>query len=301
MTGPPGCGKTTLAKELADFFTGKITNGKIITTATSDWSTFETIGGYILTSDNELAFKQGIFLDAIEDNKWLIIDEINRADIDKALGELHTVLSGQPVTLPFEKDGKIRIIPPNIQKDDKEKDEGFKDYKIDPTWKIIGTMNSYDKSFLYNLSYALMRRFSFIDMSIPKTKDYKNFLKGELKNKNMKEKYKKLINETIMKTIEKISLDLKVRNIGPAIMEDTINYIATRYNLDLPEHSEEKIDNKNLILEFLGEAYILNLLPQFEGLSEQNLENLEDIFKDIFQGNPIKDELIQKLEELRTI
>jgi len=85
-----------------------------MTTATSDWSTFDTVGGYMPDQDEEtdgnLSFSSGIVLNRYKDRKTekqvnepLVIDELNRADIDKAFGQLFTVLSGQSVQLPYTK------------------------------------------------------------------------------------------------------------------------------------------------------------------------------------------------------
>ena len=46
-------------------------------------------------------------------NKWLIIDEINRSDIDKAFGALFSALTGDPITLSFQSEsGKQLLIRP---------------------------------------------------------------------------------------------------------------------------------------------------------------------------------------------
>ena len=104
-----------------------------------------------------------------------MIDEINRAEIDKAFGELFTVLSGQRVdtphrvgsypvrVLPFAKVDVTRPtswIPADVR-------PGGYDYVVHPNWRIIGTMNVYDRSALYSLSLAFMRRFAFIDLDLP--------------------------------------------------------------------------------------------------------------------------------------
>ena len=60
-----------------------------------------------------MRFQEGKFLEAVRENKWLVIDEINRPDIDKAFGQLFSVLSGQRVEMPFwDADGKSLPIRP---------------------------------------------------------------------------------------------------------------------------------------------------------------------------------------------
>ena len=76
--------------------------GYLPTTATTEWTTFETIGGFQPTSEG-LIFRPGMFVDAIESGRWLVIDELNRSNFDRAFGQLFTVLSGQAVVLPFKR------------------------------------------------------------------------------------------------------------------------------------------------------------------------------------------------------
>ena len=48
-----------------------------------------------LQKDASLAFRSGAFLRAIEAWQWLVVDELDRADVDRAFGERMTVLGGR--------------------------------------------------------------------------------------------------------------------------------------------------------------------------------------------------------------
>lgn len=81
----------------------------------------------------------------------LIVDEINRGDLSKILGELIFALEyrGQPVTTPYSVSGSSTLmIPKNLY--------------------LIGTMNSADRSIAL-IDYAIRRRFSFVDVPSSRT------------------------------------------------------------------------------------------------------------------------------------
>ena len=72
LTGPPGTAKTTLAELVASVAAdaGRCT-GYTLTTATADWTTYETIGGLKPDPEAGLAFQEGHFLEAIRaDSGW---------------------------------------------------------------------------------------------------------------------------------------------------------------------------------------------------------------------------------------
>jgi MoxR-like ATPase len=122
------------------------------------------------TDGNNLEFTPGLVLNRFKSrmsnsqrNEALVIDELNRADIDKAFGQLFTVLSGQSVRLPYTKDGREVELAPFDGRTFCDSHE----YRVPDSWSLIATLNTYDKTSLYEMSYAFMRRFSFIRVPAP--------------------------------------------------------------------------------------------------------------------------------------
>src|SRR3546814_20518571 len=107
LAGPAGTGKTTLAHLVADLAQqAMLCTGYLPATATAEWSVAQTIGSIQDTAEGHV-FLPGMVLESIESGCWLVIDELNRADVDSALGELPTAVPGQPVVLPFKRPGGV--------------------------------------------------------------------------------------------------------------------------------------------------------------------------------------------------
>jgi hypothetical protein len=80
--------------------------------------------------------------------QWLVIDEFNRAPIDLAFGDALTALGGNDVL-------RVTI------------ESGSAELPIPQDFRIIGTLNSFDRNYLNQISEALKRRFSFIEILPP--------------------------------------------------------------------------------------------------------------------------------------
>ena len=160
--GPPGTGKTTLAQLVA----GTLHDTYTMITGSADWTSQDVIGGYQPVGEGEIKFIPGVLLQGFD--RPLIIDELNRCDIDKVIGPLFTVLSDQKSTLPYrvqvsDPDSPAYVILPRPKPNPAQHEFAPK-----PGWRIIATINSIDKAALYQMSFALTRRFAWIYIDAPR-------------------------------------------------------------------------------------------------------------------------------------
>jgi len=273
FTGPPGTGKTEIASRVSDYLVENHPNlytDRELTTATADWSTFDTIGGYMPESENDtsdsLEFSPGLILNRFKNrrtgqqlNEPVIIDELNHSDIDKAFGQLFTLLSGQSVTLPYTKNSQeIELLAAAESAELPAEHQ----YVVPQSWRIFATMNTYDKTSLYEMSYAFMRRFAFIRIPAPALPDGTS--------REEEEKLEQIVFDfadvwalspereeamSVGRVWREANHAVDDRAIGPAIVEDMLRYISQHPGNDLGY--------------ILTQAVVSYLLPQLEGVPKR--------------------------------
>ncbi len=150
--GPPGTGKTFVAQKLAVCLAGSEERVRLVQFHPS-YAYEDFVQGYRPTLKNGQAgfeLRDGPLLrmakladDSPDDVKhFLIIDEINRGNLAKILGELYFLL-------------EYRDQPAKLQYSDKE-------FRLPKNLYIIGTMNTADRSIAL-VDLALRRRFYFVE------------------------------------------------------------------------------------------------------------------------------------------
>lgn len=162
LRGAPGVGKTLLATLLAEALCGE--GNYTLVTADARWTSSEVVGGLRVAPGDTLryAFMPGVVTRAAQRHLQslqstgrphaLIIDEFNRAHQDEAFGRLLTLL-----------DPRYRSQLPLVGPDDGAAEEVF----LPPDFLLIGTLNDADTARLHDLSAALQRRFTSVQVSVP--------------------------------------------------------------------------------------------------------------------------------------
>jgi MoxR-like ATPase len=171
-----------------------------------------------------------------------VLDELNRADVDRAFGELMTVLAGRGTDTPLMRDdGRHVSIGP----------EATRSHRIPRTFRVIATMNTWDKTSLFRLSYAVQRRFAVMHVGVPEDDAYARLLEAHATQKGLDP----VLPDGALPPLQRLFSSkglLAHRAVGPAVPLDMVRYMRRR---------QASGDG-------LAEAIAMYLLPQLEGLEQ---------------------------------
>lgn len=277
LAGPPGTGKTALAIAVAEAARAAgFASGAITATASADWTTFDTIGGLTMGAGGALHFREGLFLRAVGERAWLLIDEINRASEGSALGELYTVLAGHAARAPFAlDDGRPVTIGP----------DPACTFRVPASFRLLATMNTWDRAALFRVSYALARRFAIVHVGVPDDAAYARLLRGAAAREGADPPLDAASMEAIVRLFSSAGI-LAHRAIGPAVALDAVRYLRRR----------------RAGREGLAEAAAMIVLPQLEGLSHDALAAAREVVGALLKGAPERSraEIEARFREMET-
>ena len=264
LVGPPGTGKGALVRWLtaqvkedpASFgFTSGLDPNPMWRTPDESWSSFELVGGLAPDPSGVLRWSHGLLPTALRENRWLVLDETNRADMDKIMGPLLTWLSeqtvevgrstahgGDPIQIGWADTPTCQSIPA----------EDPTTLRAGSDWRLMGTYNPQDAQRVFRFGQALSRRFVTVPVSALEVGQFEALLA---------ERNPDLVDEAlaVIAGLYSAHRSSPATLLGPAVFLRLPKYLKT---------------GAGPLGELLSEAYVLSLGKYLGGYDDQVFESL---------------------------
>jgi MoxR-like ATPase len=304
LVGPPGTGKTEILSQVVAKIDaepaqyGFASDGIDAAWATpeEEWS-YETLVLGQTVVDGAIQSVEGELLQAIRQDKWLILDETNRADMDRVLGSVLTWLSFKSVKVGYEQAGNAVPVPVYLEWSDSPRSARVKvvsadgdleriEYRAGTDWRLLGTYNAVDAQRVFRMGQALSRRFKHVPIPPVSVDGFRTITRdrvGDSDNADLLVERLARIYESHLKT-EDAALGAGLFVDIPAYVERGLG-VAAQAGADDVSSSPDAF----LLEELLAEGYVVSVGNFLSHMEDETINQLWQQFRnrDAFRADDL--------------
>jgi hypothetical protein len=234
----------------------------------------DIVGSLMPTSGGGFRWAEGVVLQALRDDAWLYLDELNRGDLDRILGPVLSWLAGETVQIGETSDEKDAV-PILLGWDDAQARSGVRDIERDGQvvakcyyagrdFRAIGALNPKDAQRVFQIGRALSRRMKMVPVP-PLTKgDFTSMLEG---------RYPDAPEQLLSDVVKLYAEHLKnpTTRLGAAAFLEMSKYVLESLaDLDvLPEEADPQ-----LLADLTAEAYLIGIGGELKRIPPASREPL---------------------------